>query len=70
VIRSWFDSKEIKMADEIPTSTEKDMPKDGAGVARPDQGGSDQPGQASEGPASGGEGAPGAGGPKGFGTGQ
>lgn len=60
------------MTDETPTSTKKDMPKDGggAGVARPDQGGSDRPGQAPEGPASGGEGAAGAGGPKGFGTGQ
>lgn len=50
----------------------KDQPKDGsgAGVARPDQGGTNQPGQTPEAPASGGEGAPGAGGPKGFGTGQ
>lgn len=42
----------------------------GAGVVRPDQGGTSQPGQKPEGPASGGEGAAGAGGPKGFGTGQ
>ena len=42
----------------------------GAGVPRPDQGGTNQPGQKPEGPASGGEGAAGAGGPKGFGTGQ
>lgn len=41
----------------------------GAGVKRPDQGGTNQPGQDVEGPASGGEGAAGAGGPEGFGTG-
>ena len=41
----------------------------GAGVKRPDQGGTNTPGQAPEGPASGGDGAAGAGGPKGFGTG-
>lgn len=41
----------------------------GAGVKRPDQGGTNQPGQDVEGPASGGEGAAGAGGPDGFGRG-
>lgn len=41
----------------------------GAGVRRPDQGGTDQPGQTPAEPASGGEGASGAGGPDGFGTG-
>lgn len=41
----------------------------GAGVVRPDQGGTNRPGQKPEGSASGGEGAAGAGGPKGFGTG-
>jgi len=41
----------------------------GAGVRRPDQGGTDQPGQTPEGSATGGEGAAGAGGPDGFGTG-
>ena len=51
---------------------EKDGQRDGsgAGVTRPDQGGTSQPGQKPEGPASGGEGAAGAGGPKGLGTGQ
>ena len=41
----------------------------GAGVRRPDQGGTNQAGQTPESPASGGEGAAGAGGPDGFGTG-
>ena len=40
----------------------------GAGVQRPDQGGTNQPGQTKTDPASGGEGAAGAGGSKGFGT--
>jgi hypothetical protein len=50
----------------------KDGPQDGsgAGVVRPDQGGTTQPGQSPQGPAPGGEGAAGAGGSKGFGTGQ
>ena len=41
----------------------------GAGVQRPDQGGTDKPGQQPGATAPGGEGAAGAGGPKGFGTG-
>ncbi len=55
-----------------PQNPSKDGLQDGigAGVPRPDQGGTAQPGQKPEGPASGGEGAAGAGGPKGFGTGQ
>jgi len=50
-------------ADDAPQTGE------GAGVERPDQGGTNQPGQAPAKPASGGEGAAGAGGSDGFGTG-
>ncbi len=46
-----------------------DNPDRGAGVNRPDQGGTTQPGQTPAPPATGGEGAEGAGGPDGFGTG-
>lgn len=52
-----------------PNNVEDLDPALGAGVKRPDQGGSNQPGQDVEGPASGGEGAAGAGGSEGFGTG-
>lgn len=45
-----------------------DQSGSGAGVQRPDQGGTNQPGQTKTDPASGGEGAAGAGGSKGFGT--
>ncbi|RZJ02096.1 MAG: hypothetical protein EON90_00430 [Brevundimonas sp.] len=57
-----------------PTKPQVDKEPDpsgsGAGVQRPDQGGTNQPGQKREGPASGGEGAAGAGGSDGFGTGS
>ena len=52
-----------------PEDDKATNPDKGAGVKRPDQGGTNQPGQQVEGPASGGDGAAGAGGPDGFGTG-
>lgn len=61
------------MTDTNPTpSTPKDDQQDGtgAGVTRPDQGGTSQPGQKPGTPTTGGEGAAGAGGSKGFGTGD
>ena len=64
--------KESDMTDTNQTpGPETDGQQDGAGagVSRPEQGGTNQPGQKPQGPASGGEGAAGAGGPKGFGTG-
>lgn len=59
------------MTDTSKPGRDENGPADdsGAGVRRPDQGGTDQPGQTPEGPASGGDGAAGAGGPGGFGTG-
>lgn len=59
------------MTDTNAPSPDENGPDDdlGAGVRRPDQGGTNQPGQTPKGPASGGEGAAGAGGPDGFGTG-
>lgn len=59
------------MTDPNTPRPDKDAPQNdtGAGVRRPDQGGTNQPGQTTEGPASGGEGAAGAGGSDGFGTG-
>ena len=64
--------KESDMTDTNQTpgpETNDQQDVSGAGVARPDRGGTTQPEQKPEGPASGGEGAAGAGGPKGFGTG-
>jgi len=54
-----------------PAQPANDAPEtgSGAGVQRPDQGGTNQPGQKPASPATGGEGAAGAGGPGGFGTG-
>lgn len=52
-----------------PSPDTDDAPDGGAGVKRPDQGGTTQPGQTPAQPATGGEGAAGAGGPGGFGTG-
>ncbi len=62
------------MTDPTPTSPDQDVPAtvpddQGAGVKRPDEGGTQQPGQTRTPPAPGGDGAAGAGGPDGFGTG-
>ena len=60
------------MTDPKGPTPDEDAPESGsgAGVQRPDQGGTNQPGQASEGPASGGEGAAGSGDADGFGSGS
>lgn len=58
------------MSDPIPDPATPDEADTGAGVKRPDQGGTDQPGQEQGAPATGGEGSAGAGGPDGFGTGS
>ena len=52
-----------------PDPVNDDELANGAGVKRPDQGGTDKPGQQPGQSAPGGDGAAGAGGPKGFGTG-
>ena len=52
-----------------PDPIDDDDQANGAGVQRPDQGGTNKPGQQPGQVAPGGEGAAGAGGPQGFGTG-